>query len=821
MDSQKGKKKKTSHEEISQASDFSPCVEKDMIRENAVVLPLDEVVIYPNSISVTKVRLDVQTASVQYAMHDKDNFVVAIAAEDGVDLQRQQTLSDVKSFVPMGTYSRVLKVTRLTDEQGVFLQVTLRGDFRVAPMSLRFDASAGIHRMTIRRIPEVPLAIIGEAVYSDQTLFRSVRQAARTYFDHLSGPEAKDAERFLDQVRDAGTISDFLSARIDMPFRQHVELLCENDVRKRLRILLDILANQLEIERLVTSTAQKVRTDLEKQQRDYFIRQHIKALKSQIEPEPENELDELKKKIEKMEAPEEVISYTLKQWQRLEYMPMASAEYSVARAHIDTLLDMPWLKKTEDRLDLAYAREVLNEDHYGLDKVKERVLEHLAVLALRRDLKSPILCLYGPPGVGKTSIGKSIARALNRKYERISLGGIHDESEIRGHRRTYVASMPGRIVQAIRHAGVMNPVLLLDEIDKLSRDRQGDPSSALLEVLDPEQHNAFVDNYIETPIDLSNVLFITTANSLDTIPEPLRDRMEIIEIPSYTHVDKRAIATGFLIPKLLTKHGLKKSNMTISPEALDDVISHYTREAGVRQLEQRLGSICRKVAARVVEGREQGKKSVHVTVSNRNLDAFLGKKRFEYDAVEPDRLPGISTGLAWTPVGGEILFIETSEMPGKGNLVITGKLGDVMQESVRAAMTLVRAHAEKLGIDVEVFEKRDIHVHVPAGATPKDGPSAGCAIFCAILSLLRQTSVPADLAMTGEVSLRGNVLPVGGIREKVLAAHRAGVRTVILPDKNVADLDEVHESVRNDMRFIPVSKIEQVIENVFPNLIEG
>ena len=817
MDSKTGKKKKLPQivSDDKDAAFFTLNQNTPAQFQDLPALPLDEFVIYPNALSVIKIRADFQSKPALQAMHEKEHLV-AIALKDKVDFDNPPKLTSVDSFVPVGTYARIIKILKTEDEHGPLWQLTLRGEKRLRALALRYDDENGIYRMMLEPVEEVPLAIIGAAVYEDQTLLRSVRQSARNYFERCQqAPEVKDAIRLIEQVRDPGLIADFLSAQVDMPFKQHAQLLCTPEVRARLRILLDILANQLEVAKLVANAAQKVRADLDKQQRDYFIRQHIKALKDQISDEPENDNDEIKARIDKMDAPDDVVEYTRKQFKRFSYLGQATAEYAVARAHIETLLDIPWRKSTEDHLDLAEARRILDADHYGLEDVKDRIIEHLAVLALRGDLKSPILCLYGPPGVGKTSIGKSIARALGRKFERISLGGIHDESEIRGHRRTYVASMPGRIVQAIRHAQSMNPVLMLDEIDKLAHEIHGDPASALLEVLDPEQNNAFVDNYIEMPMDLSRVLFITTANSLDTIPGPLRDRMEIIEIHSYTHVDKRAIATEHLIPKVLEKHGLKKSNLALAPAALDDIISYYTREAGVRQLEQRLGALCRKVATRVVEGRESGKKSVRVSVTAKNLESFLGKRRYDYDTIEADRLPGISTGLAWTPVGGDILFIETTEMAGKGNLVITGKLGDVMQESVRAAMTLVRARAERLGLDPDMFEKRDIHVHVPAGATPKDGPSAGCAIFSALLSLFKGVSIPAELAMTGEISLRGNVLPVGGIREKVLAAHRAGIRTIILPAKNEPDLEDVHESVRNDIHFILVSTIDEVIDAVF------
>ncbi len=813
MDSQDGKKKPRkiitdpSQESLLTIDNLHPDF------SDLPVFPVDDVIVYPNALAIIKVLSQSQANAALRAMKE-DEHVIAIPMRP--NKVGDVDLLNLDSYYEIGTYTRIIKIVRTEDQYGQGWQITLRGERRLHPIAINYDKANKIYRMNLAVVKEMPLAIIGEAVFEDQNLLRTVRQSAKSYFEKCQPTnEARDAIRLTEQIRDAGILSDFLASHLDMPFEQHAALLDALEVRTRLRILLDILANQLEVAKLVANAAQKVRTDLDKQQRDYFIKQHIKALKDQIESEPDNDLDELKAKIEKLDADPEVIEYVNKQFKRLSFLPQASAEYSVARAHIETLLDIPWHKQTEDHLNIADARRILDEDHYGLEDVKERVIEHLAVLALRKDLKAPIICLYGPPGVGKTSIGKSVARALGRKFERISLGGIHDESEIRGHRRTYVASMPGRIVQALRHAQSMNPVLMLDEIDKLAHDIHGDPSSALLEVLDPEQHNAFVDNYVETPIDLSNVLFITTANSLDTIPGPLRDRMEIIEIHSYTHVDKRSIAMDFLLPKTLKAHGLMKSNISLSPEALDNIISFYTREAGVRQLEQRLGAVCRKVASRVVEAMNEGKKKPKVTVSAKNLETFLGKRRYDYDMIEPDRMPGISTGLAWTPVGGDILFIEATQMPGKGNLSITGKLGDVMQESVRAAMTLVRVHAEELGIAPDLFEKRDIHIHVPAGATAKDGPSAGTAIFSAIVSLFKNKSIPAEIAMTGEISLRGNVLPVGGIREKVLGAHRAGIRTIIMPEKNKCDIEDVHESVRNEIKFIFVKRVDEVIDILF------
>ncbi|MBQ8036428.1 MAG: endopeptidase La [Proteobacteria bacterium] len=817
MDSQDGKKRRSPQKILSEdliKGLFEQDGNSDSDMNDVPILPLDDIVIYPTGLSVIKIAAREQVNSALSAM-ERSEHLVAMPVRPRTDEFPIRDLTDINSYYKTGTYTRILKILRV--DNGEAWQLTLKGEKRVHPTNLMCDGPGSIPRMSLVEALEVPLAIIGEDVYTDQNLLRQVRQSARLYFERcrLINTDSKEIMRLIDQMTDPSALTDYLSVHVEMPYEQRVALLEELEISKRLRLLIDIIANHLEVAKLIASTAQKVRTDMDKQQREYFIRQHIKVLKEQIEDAPENDADELKAKVEALDADKEVKEYALKQVNRLVMLPQASAEYAVARTHIEAILDIPWRVLTEDNLSISDAARILDEDHYGLEKVKERILEHLSVLALRKDFKGAILCLYGPPGVGKTSITKSIARALGRKFERVSLGGIHDESEIRGHRRTYVGSMPGRIVQALRHAKTRNPVILLDEIDKLTSDIHGDPASALLEVLDPELNNAFVDNYIETPIDLSRVLFITTANSLDTIPGPLRDRMEIIELPSYTHIDKRHIGRDFLIPKAISEHGLKKSNLSITDDALDDLIAYHTREAGVRQLEQKIGAICRKVAARVVRGAEEGKKSVRVSIGRKNLETFVGKKKYDFDRIEKDRLPGISTGLAWTPAGGDILFIETTEVSGKGNLVITGKLGDVMQESARAALTLVRSRAEKLGLDPAWFSEHDIHLHVPAGAIPKDGPSAGTAIFCALLSLCKNKPIPSTLAMTGEISLRGNVLPVGGIREKVLAAHRAGIRTVLLPAQNERDLEEVDASVREELKFVPVTKIDDVIAYVF------
>ncbi len=834
MDSQDGKKKGKGalsagrRDSLSEVTDTEATGSSDVEVYDLPFTMTREFVLFPTGIIVIKTEDFLTSKAVLTASrHDNRLFVYSTTDVPKKNAEGKYVVED-KDFGDetgnsMGgligaicTEAEILKVSRLSgEERGVM--ATLRGIRRMKIVMPRLCRNGALSARACT-VDEIPLAVLGEDVYRDQSLLRAVRNAARGFIEsQVSNQNLKDILKLIEQSRDPGALADFLGGHLDMPSSIREKLIQTLSVRDRLKILLDVFTSQSEASVAYKEAAQKVRTDIDRQQRDYFIRQHIKALREQIEDkegDATGEDAEFAKQVRELEAPEEVKTYVEKQWKRLSFLPQASAEYSVARAHIEVILDIPWMKKTTDRLDLAEARRILDEDHFGLEEVKERIVEYLSVLALRKDMKSPILCLYGPPGVGKTSIGKSVARALGRRFERISLGGIHDECEIRGHRRTYVAAMPGRITQALRRAKTMNPVILLDEIDKLTVSNHGDPSSALLEVLDPEQHNAFVDSYVETPIDLSDVLFMTTANSLETISGPLRDRMEIIELPSYTQIDKRTIVNDFLLPKLLERHGLNKSHLSLNQDALDDIISLYTREAGVRQLEQRLSALCRKVAVHVVESQQVGKKRAHVTVTRKKLPSLLGKPRYDFDVIEPDRLPGISTGLAWTPVGGDILFIETTSMPGKGNLVITGKLGDVMQESVRAAMTLIRARAPQLGLDLDVSQI-DVHVHVPAGATPKDGPSAGAAIFTAILSLFKNIPVPAELAMTGEISLRGNILPVGGIREKVLAAHRSGIRTVILPFKNEKDLDEIPEVVRSEMKFHLVKTIDEVIGLVF------
>ena len=613
-------------------------------------------------------------------------------------------------------------------------------------------------------------------------------------------------------IPEPGHLADFIAAHLNLSPQERQEILEELNVTERLKKVSAYLARDQEILELGAKIQSQAREQMSKMQREYWLRQQLEAIKRELGETDEKmrEIEELRKKVEESGMPPEAKKEAERELNRMERMNPESAEYTVARTYLDWLINLPWNVSTEDNLDIVRAKQILDEDHYNLDKVKERILDYLAVRKLKADMRGPILCFVGPPGVGKTSLGQSIARALGRKFVRISLGGVRDEAEIRGHRRTYIGALPGRIIQGIRRAGTNNPVFMLDEIDKLGADFRGDPAAALLEVLDPEQNFAFVDHYLDVPFDLSKVMFITTANTTYTIPPALLDRMEVIEIPGYSEYEKLEIAKRYLIPKQLKEHGLTEADLKIEDEAIRRIIRSYTREAGVRNLEREIGAICRKVARRKAEAGEG--EFQPVTVKAEDLKEYLGPEKFKYEmAGEKDEV-GVVTGLAWTESGGEILFIEAESVPGKGELILTGQLGDVMQESAQAALTYVRAKLAQIKPDDKFYEKRDIHVHVPSGAIPKDGPSAGIAIATAIYSELTGKPVRKDVAMTGEITLRGRVLPIGGVKEKVLSAHRAGIKTVILPKENEKDLEEVPENVRKDLNFVFVEHMDEVLK---------
>ena len=612
------------------------------------------------------------------------------------------------------------------------------------------------------------------------------------------------------QVKEASRLADMVASYLKIAVEEAQDLLATIDVRARLEKLIAILSREIEMLELGHKIQSQVQTELNKNQREYYLRQQLKAIQRELgEGDARtSEVEEIEKKIEEAKMSPEARKVADKELERLKMIPPESAEHTVVRTYLDWLVSLPWSTSTEDNLDIKHARQVLDEDHYDLEKIKERILEFLAVRQLKKDTKGPILCFVGPPGTGKTSLGKSIARALGRKFVRLSLGGIRDEAEIRGHRRTYIGSLPGRIIQGLRNAGSNNPLFILDEVDKLGMDFRGDPASALLEVLDPEQNNTFSDHYLDVPFDLSKVLFLTTANVLDPIPHALRDRMEVLELPGYTEEEKLQIVQRHLIPKQLIENGLGDQKIEFSEEALREIIHSYTREAGLRNLEREIARVCRKIARAITEGEAAPERIVAADVQR-----YLRAPRFFSEVAERTQEPGVATGLAWTPNGGEIMFIESTRMPGQKGLTLTGSLGDVMKESAQAALSYVRTRAASLGIAPDFYEKSDIHVHVPAGGIPKDGPSGGVTIAASLASLLSGRPVRSDVAMTGEITLRGKVLPVGGIKEKVLAARRAGIKTIILPRRNERDLEDIQPEVRKELEMVFVDTVDEVIQH--------
>jgi ATP-dependent Lon protease len=612
----------------------------------------------------------------------------------------------------------------------------------------------------------------------------------------------------LERIEDPLALIDIIASTLDLPTAEKQEILATFDPETRAQRVSEKLARQIELLELSKKIGEETKEAMDKTQRQYFLREQLKAIQRELGEEDGKgvEAEELRKRIFDAKMPPEVEKEALRELSRLERIPEIAAEYSTLRTYLEWLLELPWSVLTPEEIDLPKAREILDADHYDLEKVKKRIIEFLAVRKLAPEGKSPILCLVGPPGVGKTSLGQSVARAMNRKFVRQSLGGVHDEADIRGHRRTYIGALPGNIIQGIRKAGSRNPVFMLDEIDKLSASFHGDPSAALLEVLDPAQNATFQDHYLGLPFDLSQVLFIATANVLDTVPGPLRDRMEILELPGYIEEDKLAIAKGYLIPRQIVENGLRPEDIRFTDDAIREIIRSYTREAGVRLLERELGAVCRSVATRVAEGLKET-----VVVDAPSIPGYLGPPKFINDIALRTSLPGVATGLAWTPVGGDILFVEATRTPGDGKLLLTGQLGDVMKESAQAALSLLKTRANILGVDVSIFKENDIHIHIPAGAIPKDGPSAGITLFVALVSLVTGRRVSKDVAMTGEISLRGLVLPVGGIKEKVLAAKRAGISSVMLPELNRKDLEEIPSHARGGIRFELLQTVDDAL----------
>ncbi len=755
------------------------------------IMPLRNSVFFPRQMMPLSVGRKSTIQLVDEAF--RDDLPVLLVAQKDANVERPTT-EDIHKF---GTVVRILKVYNLPDgSKSVFVQ----GLYRAQVFNL--VQQEPYLKGFVQRVEEVN----GEGIEVD-ALIATIKNGFRKAVE-LAPDLTPEHLSLILNTDDPSQVADMAMWLINIPVNDKQEVLEELNVNERLKkanLYLSKLVQRLELGNKIQT---EVQDEINKSQRDYFLREQMKAIKHELGEDDENvEINELRKRIDEGNYPEEVKKTAGKELDRLQRMHPSSAEYTVARTYLDWILDLPWNTSTEDNLNIKAAGKSLEKDHYGLDKVKKRILEYLAVRKLKNDMRGPILCFVGPPGVGKTSLGKSIANALGRKFVRMSLGGVHDEAEIRGHRRTYIGALPGRIVQGIKKAGSNNPVFMLDEVDKIGMDFRGDPASALLEVLDPEQNFSFSDHYLELPFDLSKVLFIATANMMEPIPPALRDRMEVIEIPSYVEDEKLHIAENFLVPKQQAEHGLKKQQIEFSDEALRFMISGYTKEAGVRSLERKIADICRGVAMEVAAGSKSKFK-----IDEGVVVKYLGHQKFYPEVSERINKPGIATGLAWTPVGGDILFIEASKMKGKGSLILTGQLGDVMKESAQAALSFIGSNAERFGIEPDFREKYDIHVHVPAGAVPKDGPSAGVTMLTALVSLLTGRLVRNDLAMTGEITLRGAVLPIGGVKEKVIAAVRSGIKTVILPKKNEFDLEDVPQNVRDQVKFKFVSEMPEVLD---------
>jgi len=767
------------------------------------VLPIRNAVLFPGAVAPFDVGREKSVALVE----DVDNLTSPVIA---IFAQRDPSTDDpgADDLHTVGCAARVLKA--LKHSSGNY-SLILQGLTRI---KLETVTQNGPYlKAKIKKLEE--------GVISDdeaEALSMSLRDIAKQVIQLM--PELpREAGSLIDSIQAPGALADLVAHNLDAPVEEKAQLLETVEVKERIRKVLRLLTRQLEILKMRERINSQIKEEMGKNQREYVLRQQLKAIKEELGEDDgdQGDLDGLEDRITKASLPTEAEQVAKKQIKRLRNMQVGSAEYTVVRTYLDWILDLPWHTQTPDNMEIAAVRKVLDDDHYGLEKVKKRILEYLAVRKLKKDKKGPILCLIGPPGVGKTSLGRSIARALGRKFHRISLGGVHDEAAIRGHRRTYVGALPGQLIQGMKKAGTINPIFMMDEVDKLGHDFRGDPSAALLEVLDPEQNNSFADHYLEIPYDLSNVMFIATANVGDTIPAPLRDRMEILEIPGYTRREKLAIARQHLVPKQIEEHGLNALSspahpgvplLEITDAAIEIIIDSYTREAGVRTLERQVASVIRGVAVKIAEGDLTPRK----IETEEQLREFLGAGRFTSDVAERTEEPGVCTGLAWTSVGGEILFIEATRMYGSGKLQLTGQLGDVMKESAQAALSYVRSGAERYGIPKDFLDKSDIHIHIPTGGMPKDGPSAGVTMFTALVSMLTGVRVRHDVAMTGEITLRGRVLPIGGLKEKVLAAHRAGIKRVIVPERNKPDLDEVPAEVKNDLEFVFVSKMDQVLD---------
>jgi ATP-dependent Lon protease len=756
------------------------------------ILPIRNAVAFPGT--VTPLAIGRQRSKKLISENQSDESVIGLVAQKNPETDRP----GFDDLYKVGTTASVLKTVKMP-----------QGSVHIVVHGIkRFKIEKPVTTQPYLKAKIKPLDDKFRMTKKVQALMVSVRQAANKVIS-LSPNVPKEASVLLENIEDPSTLADFLAANLNIDLEEKQNLLEELDAQKRLNQISESLAHQLEVLELSHKIQGKVRESVDQKQREYFLQEQLKAIQSELGHKDSHtqEMDELRKKINAAGMPEKVHKEALADIERLDKIPAASPEHTVIRTYLDWLCELPWSIKTEDRLNIKGAQKILNRDHHDLKKVKKRILEFLAVRKLNPKGKSPILCFVGPPGVGKTSLGKSIANAMNRKFVRISLGGIRDEADIRGHRRTYIGAMPGRILQEIRKCKTRNPLFMLDELDKVGADFRGDPSSALLEVLDPEQNYTFTDHYIDQPFDLSDVMFIGTANYTEPIPPALQDRMEVIELPGYTHTEKASIAQKYLVPRQLKEHGLKKKQITIKKEAIDIIIEKYTREAGVRNLERNIAAICRYVATQITKNNKR-----RMTIGKNNISKILGPEKHESELALRTGIAGVATALAYTPYGGEILFVESASMPGKSNLQLTGQIGEVMKESAQTAFSLVKSNAEKMKIDADKFKEYDYHIHVPAGAVPKDGPSAGIAMFTSLASLLTNKPVRADVAMTGEITLRGLVLPVGGLKEKILAAKQAGIKTVVLPHRNKKDMSEVPKEAKKGLKFKFVKNVNSALK---------
>jgi ATP-dependent Lon protease len=769
------------------------------------VLPLQNTTLFPGTVVPLAVGRSRSVAAVEASLATEEKLLCCISARSENVTGSDATSADLYE---VGTLVMIKRMMRDADNQNMHLIV--QGTERVRVV--RWTQEQPFLRARVRILP-APRTEDPETVEAMKRNVQALIQQALAMLPQVP-PEVRMA---VMGANDPVQLAYFLGSVLDLGVEQEQKMLEADTTDELLRLAYTLLAREIEIMQLRSKIATEAQTEMNKAQRDYILRQQIKAIQKELgddEGGEQAEAELLRERLETADLPEEVRKEAERELKRMERLPPAAPDYHVIRTYLEYVLELPWNKSTEDKLDLNEARRILDEDHYGLEDIKERILEFLAVIKLRPDTKSPILCFVGPPGVGKTSLGRSIARALGRNFERLSLGGVRDEAELRGHRRTYIGAMPGRIIQSIRRAGVNNPVMMLDEIDKLGADYRGDPSAALLEILDPQQNNTFRDHYLDLPFDLSRVFFIATANQLSPIPSPLRDRMEIITLAGYSDREKLHIARQYLVPRQITENGLKEETFSITDAAVQLIIERYTREAGVRQLERTIGSVVRKAALKIAQNEAE-----RVMVDAADIKEYLGAPRFYPEEARKEVPAGVATGMAWTEMGGEVLFVEATLLPGGAGLTLTGQLGDVMQESARAARSYLWAHAAEFGIDPEMFKGYGVHLHVPAGAIPKDGPSAGVTMTSALASLFTGRRVRPDTAMTGEITLSGLVFPVGGIKEKVLAAHRAGIRRIILPARNEPDLEDIPEDVRKELEIVAVTRISEVLDAALEKLV--